>query len=275
MSQTVLVTGSSSGFGRAAVHRFLDQGWNVVATLRDPSRWTGAPDGRLLVTALDVRDTASVLAGVAAAVERFGRIDCVVNNAGVGLFAVFEGTPERIIEDVVDTNLYGPMRVIRAVLPHFHRQGGGRIVNVTSSNVTVPSTLMAAYSASKGGLHGFSEAISYELSLRNVEVKVVEPGLSPGTNFVGQTTARFGSSEVPAPYAAYVQERAATFDAPPPPGYFATDDDVAAAIHEAAVDETGRFRWRVGADALDFARARQASDEDYDAWRRSHFAPAR
>ncbi|GAB7046282.1 SDR family NAD(P)-dependent oxidoreductase [Catenuloplanes indicus] len=268
MSQTVLITGSSSGFGRAAVRRFLAEGWNVVATLRDPSRWDEAPHERLLVTALDVRDAASAEAAVTAAVDRFDRLDCVVNNAGAGLFAVFEGTPESVIEDVFATNLYGPMRVIRAALPHFRRQGGGRVVNVTSSAATVPTPLMAAYGASKSALQAFSEGVSYELATQNVVVTVVEPGMVTTTGFMAQTTARFGAAEVPPPYAGYVAQRVASFEVAPPPGYLATDAEVAAAVHEAAVDDTGRFRWRVGGDAHDFARARQATDAEYDEWRR-------
>src|SRR4051812_21031322 len=121
MTQTVLVTGSSSGFGRHTVERFLTEGWNVVATLRDPAQWSGAQSDRLLVQALDVRDEASIAAAVTAATDRFGGLDVVVNNAGMGLFSVFETTPQAVIEELFDTNVFGPMRVIRAALDVFRR----------------------------------------------------------------------------------------------------------------------------------------------------------
>ncbi|WP_033338539.1 SDR family NAD(P)-dependent oxidoreductase [Catenuloplanes japonicus] len=271
MAQTVLITGSSSGIGRRAAERFLAEGWNVVATLRDPSAWDGIPDGRLLIHALDVRDEASVEAAVAAGVERFGRLDCVVNNAGAGLFAVFEGTPQAVVEDLFETNVYGPMRVIRAALPHFHRQGGGRIVNVTSTSATVPQSLQAVYTATKSALDGFSEAVDHELRTRNVDVKIVVPGFVPSTNFVAQNYTRFAKVQTPPEYASYLQQRIAVFDAEIPAGYVATEVQAAAAVFEAATDTTGRLRFRVGQDAFGAATSRRLPDADYESWRRSTF----
>lgn len=272
MSQTVLITGSSSGIGRRAAERFLAEGWNVVATMRDPAAWPAPHDDRLLVLALDVRDEASAEAAVAAAVQRFGRLDAVVNNAGAGLFSVFEGTPQQVVEDLFETNVYGPMRLIRAVLPHFHRQGGGRIVNVASTNATIPQPLQAVYTATKSALDGFSEAISYELRTRDVVVKVVVPGFVPSTSFVAQNFTRFAQVETPPEYAPYLQQRMAVFEVEPPAGYLATDEDAAAAVFQAATDTTDRLRFRVGADASDAARSRRLPDAEYDAWRLAEFA---
>ncbi|MGW6795294.1 SDR family NAD(P)-dependent oxidoreductase [Streptomyces chartreusis] len=271
MTQTVLVTGSSSGLGHRTAQKFLAEGWNVVATLRDPAQWSGEPSERLLLQALDVRDEASVTAAVAAATEHFGRLDVVVNNAGMGLFAVFETTPPTVIEEVFDTNVHGPMRVIRAVLPVFESQGGGRIVNVTSSAATVPVPLQAAYGASKAALSAFSEAVAYELTDSNVQVKVVEPGFVAATNFFEANRRRFESIPTPETYLPFVQKQIAAFDVQPPAGYFATEDDVAATVFTAATDQGGQFRFRVGGDTLDGAHARQQSDAEYDAWRTTRF----
>ncbi|GAA2469598.1 SDR family NAD(P)-dependent oxidoreductase [Winogradskya humida] len=272
MTQTVLITGSSSGFGRRTVAKFLAEGWNVVATLRDPAAWNGEPSEGLLVQALDVRDEASVAAAVTAATDRFGRLDVVVNNAGAGLFSVFEATPHTVIEELFDTNVFGPMRVIRAALPIFARQGGGRIVNVTSSSAATPTPLQAAYGGSKAALHAFSEALEYELTDQAVLVKVVEPGFVPTTGFFAQTAKRFESIPAPEAYLPYVQKQMARFQVEPPTGYFGTEDDVAAAVHAAATDETGLSRFRVGGDTLDSARAHQQPDAGYDTWRRTTFA---
>ncbi|GAA1614182.1 SDR family oxidoreductase [Actinoplanes couchii] len=272
MTRTVLVTGSSSGFGRHTVQKFLAEGWNVVATLRDPAGWTGGDSDRLLVQALDVRDDASATAAVHAATERFGRLDVVVNNAGIGLFSVFETTPQSVIEELFDTNVYGPMRVIRAALPVFAGQGGGRIVNVTSSSATVPTPLQAAYGASKAAITAFSEALEYELADRNVQVRAVEPGFVPTTGFFGSTTKRFEAIPAPESYLPYIQKQISAFDVPAPDGYFATADDVAATVYTAATDTSGLTRFRVGGDTLDAAEARRRPDADYDSWRTARFA---
>lgn len=272
MTRTVLVTGSSSGFGRHTVERFLAEGWNVVATLRDPARWPGEQSDKLLLQPLDVRDEASVIAAIDAAITRFGQLDVVVNNAGIGLFSVFETTPQSVIEELFDTNVYGPMRLIRAALPAF--TGPGRIVNVTSSSATVPTPLQAAYGASKAALTAFSEALGYELADRDVRVTVVEPGFVPTTGFFAATSSRFESIPAPEAYLPYIQRQIAAFDVTPPAGYFATEDDVAAAVFTAATDTTGRSRFRVGGDTHDAAEARRSSDADYDTWRTARFAPA-
>nr|WP_305783412.1 SDR family oxidoreductase [Actinoplanes lichenis] len=271
MTSTVLITGCSSGFGRRAVTRFLSERWNVVATLRDPARWSGERSERLQLCAADVRDENSVAAAVATATERFGRLDVVVNNAGIGLFSVFETTPMAAIEEVFDTNVYGPMRVIRAALPVFTRQGGGRIVNVSSGTATVPMPFQAVYSASKGALYNLSEALTHELAARNVGVTVVEPGFVPGTEFFATTYARFESLPTPEAYQPLVQATLGSYSTTPPPGYRATEEEVAAAVFDAATDRTGRLRRRVGRDSENLGRARGQDDTGYEAWRREFF----
>jgi NAD(P)-dependent dehydrogenase (short-subunit alcohol dehydrogenase family) len=272
MAPTALITGTSSGVGRQTVSTFRDAGWNVAATLRDSSRWSGEQSDNLLVLDVDVRDDNAVASGVTATVEHFGGLDVVVNNAGMGLFSVFESTPAEVIQDLFDTNVFGPMRVIRATLPVFHRQGSGRIVNITSSSAVLPTPLQAAYGATKAALHNFSEALGYELAHQGVEVKVVEPGFIPTTGFTAQTRERFGELTSPRAYQPYVAHVAASFETVTPQGHFASEQDVAAAVLEAATDTTGQSRFRVGHDAQDAAQQRCRPDADVDAWRRSLFA---
>ncbi len=269
MAPTVLITGSSSGFGRGAVTRFLAEGWNVVATLRDPTQWTGEPSGQLLVHPLDVRDEQAAVAAVTAGVEHFGRLDAVVNSAGLGLFSVFEATSEEVMHEVLETNVLGTIRVIRAALPALRNQGGGRIVNLSSGTATVPMPLQAIYSASKGAVYNLSESLTYELSSQNVQVKVVEPGFVPDTNFFAATYGRFSGIPVPESYKPLVEATLGAFQVQPPPGYLATTEDVAGAIFAAATDTTDRLLFRVGQDSEELGRARQQSESEYEVWRRN------
>ncbi|APR83644.1 short-chain dehydrogenase [Minicystis rosea] len=133
MNQTVLVTGASSGFGADTVRCFAKQGWNVVATMRNVdagAAFVALPN--VLVTRLDVQDRASIESAVAAGIARFGPIDVLVNNAGFGLFGVFEETPRERIQEQFDVNVFGVMDVTRAVLPHMRERRRGVIVNVSS-----------------------------------------------------------------------------------------------------------------------------------------------
>ncbi|GAB3259093.1 SDR family oxidoreductase [Kineosporia babensis] len=271
MAPTVLVTGSSSGFGRSVAAKFLEVGWNVVATLRDPGRWTGETSERLLVHPLDVRDEEAVQAAVARAAEHFGRLDVVVNNAGIGLFAPFETTPVPMVQEVFDTNVFGPMHVVRAALPVFRAQGSGRIVNLSSGNATVPMPLQSVYSAAKGAVYNWSESLADELTGQNIQVKVVEPGFVPDTNFFAATYARFTGIPASDVYSSMIKATLDGFQVEPPPGYLATSQSVADTIFAAATDETGRLRYRIGSDSEELGRARQQPQAEYEAWRRRFF----
>ena len=274
MAKTVLITGCSSGFGRAAARRFQAEGWNVVATMRDPARGLGLGVGeRLVVQPLDVTSDASIQAALDATIARFDAIDVIVNNAGRGLFSAFETTPEEAIRSLLETNLFGPMKLIRAVLPWMREAGGGRIVNISSGTAIVAEPLMAAYTASKAALDAFTEALMFELSLNNIGVKLVVPGFVPTTDFVQSTQASSQNCAVPDIYQPYIDQRmAALMAAPSAP--LATVDEVAAAIFAAAVDETGRLRWLVGSDNDERARMRWSAGEDaYAAWLGEQLAP--
>lgn len=126
MTKTILITGASSGIGKATAKLFQERGWNIVATMRNPDKEDELNKlDNILVTRLDVTDAASIKAAVAAGIERFGSIDCVVNNAGLGLFSVFEATPMEAVRELLETNIFGMMQVTHAVLPHFKKNGGG------------------------------------------------------------------------------------------------------------------------------------------------------
>lgn len=177
MSQTVLITGASSGIGRATAEYFARKGWNISATSRNPvseSIW-GQP-GNTISPRLDVTDQASIASAIAATLERFGSIDVVVNNAGYGLFGPLEGTTPEQFEAAFGTNVFGTVNVIRQVLPQMRKQRRGVIVNVSSVAGRVGAAFMSSYHATKFAVEGLSESLRFELQAHNIRVKVIEPG---------------------------------------------------------------------------------------------------
>jgi NAD(P)-dependent dehydrogenase (short-subunit alcohol dehydrogenase family) len=177
MAQTVLITGASSGIGRATAEVFARKGWNVSATARNPvdeSIW-GRP-GNTISPKLDVTDEASIASAVAATLERFGAIDVVVNNAGYGLFGPVEGTTSEQLEAVFRTNVFGTANVIRQVLPYMRRRRSGVIVNVSSVAGRIGIPYLAPYNATKFAVEGLSESLRFELESHNIRVKLIEPG---------------------------------------------------------------------------------------------------
>lgn len=178
----VLVTGASSGFGHALAGAFLAAGWEVVATLRDAPARAGrladlarAHPGRLAVLSLDVADPAE-RAAVAAEVDgRPGGLDCLVNNAGYGLFGALEDLSEAQLRRQLEVNFLGPALLTRALLPAL-RRARGRVVNVSSVLGFRGLPLTSAYAASKFALEGWSESLHLELRPHGVQVALVEPG---------------------------------------------------------------------------------------------------
>ena len=186
--QTVLITGCSSGFGKLSAKSFHDKGWNVVATMRSPESETELSTlDDVLVTQLDVTDPKSITQALNDGIAKFGGIDVVVNNAGYGGHALFEQAGETSIRAMFDTNVFGPMNVMRAVLPLMRTTGGGTIVNVTSMAGLIGLPGNSIYSASKYALEGLSEAMALEYLPFNIRIRLVAPGAYPTTRFVANT----------------------------------------------------------------------------------------
>lgn len=187
MSQTVLITGCSTGFGRLTAKLFHKKGWNVIATMRSPEKETELIHLKnVLVTRLDVTKINSVKKAVEDGIEKFGTIDALVNNAGYGGHAFLEQFSEEQIYKMFETNVFGVMRVCRAVLPHMRRQKSGTIVNVTSMAGYVGLSLSSTYAASKFAVEGLTESMAIEYKPFNIKVKAVAPGAF-GTNFTAAT----------------------------------------------------------------------------------------
>jgi NAD(P)-dependent dehydrogenase (short-subunit alcohol dehydrogenase family) len=258
MTSTILITGCSSGFGAASVKFFLARGWNVIATMRSPNPKLFEDNKRLLITALDVTDPNSISGAVAEGITRFGQIDVLVNNAGIGLFSALEATPDEVIRQVFETNTFGVMAVVRALVPHMRQRGSGTIINVTSSVGNAPMPLVAVYTASKFAIEGFSESLAYELGIFGVRVKIVGPGLAPSTSFADNSGERMDGL-MPAAYSAYAGRYLKSMQDYPAP--YTTGEDVAEVVYVAATDDGNKLRYPAGADSVMLAEMRQSLPE--------------
>jgi NAD(P)-dependent dehydrogenase (short-subunit alcohol dehydrogenase family) len=174
-----LITGSSSGFGRALAHAALERGYRVVATARQPEQLQELRDrypDRVLTVALDVTDEQSVQQAVAAALSAYDRIDVLVNNAGYGAFGAIEEFSLDDIRQQFEVNFFGLLDVTRAVLPTMREQRSGHILNISSVGGFASFSGAGIYSASKFALEGASEALAQEVKPLGIKVTIVEPG---------------------------------------------------------------------------------------------------
>jgi NAD(P)-dependent dehydrogenase (short-subunit alcohol dehydrogenase family) len=173
-----LVTGAGRGMGTDIARAALDAGHAVVATGRNPDRVTAALGAHedLLAVALDVTDPASVQTAVDAAVQRFGRIDVLINNAGNFYAGFFEEISPEDFRAQIETNLFGPLNVTRAVLPVMRAQRSGLVVTFSSSAGITGGEFTSAYAASKFALEGWSESLTPEVAPFGIRTMLVEPG---------------------------------------------------------------------------------------------------
>jgi NAD(P)-dependent dehydrogenase (short-subunit alcohol dehydrogenase family) len=246
--KTALITGCSSGYGLETARLLHARGFNVIATMRTPREDALPRSERLRVLRLDVTKPESI----ASALEASGPIDVLVNNAGIGLFGAFEVTPMATVREVFETNTFGVMAMTRAVLPGFRARRSGVIVNVTSSVTLSPMPMVAAYTASKMAIEGFTASLAFELEAFGVSVKLVEPGYGPSTRFSSNTGPRL-EGLIPEAYAPLAQR---IFAALGQPAAVTTESDVAEVVWVAANDPSRQLRYPAGPDAVALAQAR-------------------
>jgi len=264
-TQTWFITGTSSGFGRAFAEHALARGHNVVATARRIDSVAGlvalAPD-RVLAVALDVDVPGAAEAAVQAAVQRFGRIDVLVNNAGYGLVGALEETPDAELRALMNTNFFGAMAVIRAALPVLRRQRSGAIVNISSLGGQLSFAGFSAYSASKFALEGATEALAQELAPFGVKVLIVEPGQFR-TQLAGSGMRHMPAIDAYAAVLGGTREFARTMH-----NTQAGDPrKAAAAIERALAADQTPLRLQLGGDSVDAVRAHaEGLLKDMTAW---------
>ena len=247
MSKTWFITGASSGLGLEMTRQLLDQGHKVVATIRHPEALTQLKrvfGERLDVVPLDLVKPESISSAVESAFERHERIDVIVSNAGYGLFGAAEELTIEEIDRQIATNLVGSIHLIRAVLPLLRRQGGGRIVQVSSEGGQIAYPGFSLYHATKWGIEGFIEAVAQEVKPFGIDFMIAEPGPT-GTNF--------GANLVLAtPMGAYDTTPAGAVRRAIAEGSFEIKGDAArtvAAIIAAAESETPPLRLALGSTA--------------------------
>lgn len=259
MTQTIFITGSSSGLGRATARLFAAKGWNVVATMRAPEAETELTDlDNVLVTRLDVQDSASIQSSVDAGLARFGRIDALMNNAGYGAYGPLEATPVDKIHRQFDVNVLGVLATTKALLPHFRANRSGTVVNVSSMGGRITFPLGTLYHGTKFAVEGLSEALHYELAPLGVRVKVIEPG-GIRTDFAGRS---FDFNHDPA-----LTEYQPLVDAvlgalgPMMEEGGSEPEQIAEVVYDAVTDGTDTLRYVAGGDAAQLLEARRVSDD--------------
>lgn len=258
MNRTVLITGASSGLGRATAQLFQAQGWNVIATMRTPQQETELTQlERTLVTRLDVQDPASIEAAVAAGLARFGRIDALINNAGYGAYGPLEVTPFEKIRRQFDVNVLGLLATTQALLPHFRAQRSGTIVNISSVGGRITFPLGTLYHGTKFAVEGLSESLHYELAPLGIRVKVIEPG-GINTDFGGRSLDFSNDPALPE-YQPLVQAVLSALGPMMANGSSAAH--IAEVVYAATTDGADQLRYEAGADAGPLLAARRMADD--------------
>lgn len=241
---SVMITGCSSGFGHAIACAFLDRGWRVVATMRTPREDIFSTSDNLLVLPLDVTDEDSIGRAVAAA----GKIDVLVNNAGIGWLNALEGTSDEVIRTIFETNTFGTMAMTREVLPQFRARGSGVVINVSSTTALVPMDLLSIYGASKAAVNHFTETLALELKPFGVRARLVVPGRAPETPFGATARSRIQKEGgFPEAYQDHVTKVFAKLEQSSD-GLVTKVEDVVDAVWQAATDPESPIRILAGAD---------------------------
>ena len=240
---SLLITGCSSGFGLATAKLFLDRGWTVVATMRQPREDLLPRSDRLRVLPLDIADPASVARAIAEA----GPVDVLVNNAGFGAPAPIEVTAPETAEALFRTNTLGTLAMIQAVVPAFRARRSGVVINVTSTVTLKPLPVVGIYRASKAAVNALTESLAVEMAPFGVRVHLVLPGRSPETRFGESARPHLRGLDEP-DYVPMIQGFVAAVrdDAGPT----TRPADVAEAVWRAATDPSAPLRIPAGADAV-------------------------
>jgi NADP-dependent 3-hydroxy acid dehydrogenase YdfG len=257
--QTILITGASTGIGKATAKYFQERGWNVIATMRTPEKEQELTQlENTLVTRLDVLDLDSITSAVSEGIERFGKIDVLLNNAGYGAYGPLEAFDMDGIRRQFDTNVIGLLAVTKAVLPHFRANRSGTIINISSVGGKVTFPLGSLYHGTKFAVEGISESLHFELELIGIRVKIVEPG-AVRTDFVDRSFD-FRNDESITDYRPLTAGLFTVFVEPMLKQ--ATEASVIAeVIYEAATDNSSQLRYTAGEDAARMLSARRQQDD--------------
>ena len=263
----VLITGCASGFGKLAALHFANQGDTVFASMRDTSRGAGlareAEGLAIEILQIDVNSDASVASGVQQVIDKAGRIDVLVNNAGIAHRGPIEETDDAEVKEVFETNFFGALRMTRAVVPQMRKQGGGRIINVSSLAAVVTPPFDGIYAASKKALEAAAEALYYEAGPFGIKVSCVEPGgFETNIENTRRVSRRFTEGS---PYLDRSQRFEESLTRLPAAAARGDAQQVADLIYNVAQEEKPKLRYLVGQDAeMIGGLRRQLDDEQFE-----------
>ncbi len=241
--KTIFITGASSGLGKATAKLFAQNGWKVIATMRNPEKETELSKiENIALLPLDVSDLNQIKSTAAKALSLFD-VDVVFNNAGYILVGPLEGTDDEQLLRQINTNLLGAIRVTQAFIPHFRKKKSGLFLTTTSLNSLIPEPLSSIYRATKAGLEGWSEAMTFELSKFNIGIKTIVPGYI-NTGLAG--SAEIASHEA---YTDLLNKLVSVYTRPEAVKGASEPDQIAQVVFEAATDGKDQTRYLAGEDA--------------------------
>ncbi len=246
MQKTVFITGCSSGIGKATTKYFAAKGWNVAATMRNPTKEKELTSlNNVKLFEVDVTNSESIKKAITDTLEAFGNIDVIVNNAGYGTVGVFEAAEKQQIQRQFDTNVFGVMNVIREILPYFRAKKQGCIINVTSVAGFITFPCYSIYHATKFAVEGFTESLQFELRPFNIKVKNIAPGAIK-TDFYSRSQDVFKKEGL----TAYDKYTDITYKTTQNVGMKAPGPEIIAkTIYKAATAMNNRLRYPAGAQA--------------------------
>jgi NAD(P)-dependent dehydrogenase (short-subunit alcohol dehydrogenase family) len=269
MKKTILITGASSGLGKEAAKVFQRNGWNVIATMRNPdTEMELSALDHVLVTKLDVLELDSIETAVNAGIQKFGRIDVLLNNAGYGAYGPLESfTREKVLRQF-NTNVIGLIDVTKALLPHFRVNKSGTIINISSIGGKMAFPLGALYHGTKFAVEGISESLQYEVAQFGGKIKIIEPGAIT-TDFTGRSLD-FSNDESLTEYQPLIGKVMSAMQS-----LFKNSSPasvIAEVIYRAATDGSDQLRYTAGEDAkLVVASRKQYDDESFTAGIKAQF----
>jgi len=263
MSKTVLITGCSSGIGKAAAIYFSNKSWNVAATMRSPEKERELLNySKIKLYKLDVTDPASIQKALAKVFGDFKTVDVLVNNAGFGVDGVFEAIDDKTIEHQFNTNVFGLMRMTRALIPHMRGNNKGTIVQISSMGGKITFPLYSIYHATKWAVEGFSESLQYELRQFNIKIKIIEPGVIK-TDFYGRSREKVEADKLPE-YVNFAEKSELVSQSSGQNGIGAVK--VAKVIFQAANDENWQLRYAACYPAPQILLLRKLIPESLFVW---------
>ena len=254
MNKTILITGASSGIGKATAKLFQSKGWNVIATMRNPENESELTQlENILVTKLDVLDLDSIQNAFKEGFGKFGSIDVLLNNAGYGAYGPLETFSREKIVRQFNTNVIGLLEVTKAVLPHFRQNRKGIVINISS----IGGKMTFPYHGTKFAVEGISESLNFEVEQFGGQVKIVEPGMI-ATDFAGRSFDFNNDVDM----AEYQNLVGVLMTALPAMVQNASPASVVAEIiFEAATDGKNQLRYTAGEDAKMLIANRQQYDD--------------